>query len=153
PVTTDGDTYAFQVAPYGTRTRFGARLKDALRDAPVMKHSVSLLLQSEDAPQLTNRIDLDPRVRDVFGMPVPRVTYRNHAYELQARLFYAPLMRQLVENTGARAFIAPCGPVLGDPPTSAHIMGTLRMGVDPRTSVVDPHGRFWDVDNLYAADG
>jgi len=153
PVTTDGDTYAFQLAPYGTRTRFGARLKDALRDAPIMKHSVSLLLQSEDAPQMTNRIDLDPRVRDVFGMPVPRVTYRNHAYELQARVFYAPIMQKLIENTGARAFIAPCGPFLGDPPTSAHIMGTLRMGVDPRTSVVDPQGRFWDVDNLYAADG
>ena len=32
-------------------------------------------------------------------------------------------------------------------------MGTLRMGTDPRTSVVNPQGRFWDVDNLYAADG
>jgi len=71
----------------------------------------------------------------------------------EARLFYIPYMLQLLENTGARSFLSPCGPLLGDPPSSAHLMGTLRMGTDRRTSVVDPHGRFWDVDNLYAADG
>ena len=152
PITVDGSVYAMQLAPL-TGTRFGRGLKDALRDAPIMKHVVSLTLQSEDAPQPTNLIDLDPRVRDVFGLPVPRVTYRNHAYEQQTRLFYIPLMRQLIENTGGRAFVAPCAAALGTPPTSAHIMGTLRMGTDPRSSVVDPHGRFWDVDNLYAADG
>jgi choline dehydrogenase-like flavoprotein len=32
-------------------------------------------------------------------------------------------------------------------------MGTLRMGPDSATSVVDPQGRFHDVDNLYACDG
>ena len=32
-------------------------------------------------------------------------------------------------------------------------MGTLRMGNDPATSVVDADGRFHDVDNLYACDG
>ena len=32
-------------------------------------------------------------------------------------------------------------------------MGTLRMGADPATSVVDPEGRFHDVDNLWACDG
>jgi choline dehydrogenase-like flavoprotein len=32
-------------------------------------------------------------------------------------------------------------------------MGTLRMGADPTASVVNPDGRFHDVDNLYACDG
>jgi choline dehydrogenase-like flavoprotein len=38
-------------------------------------------------------------------------------------------------------------------PTSRHVMGTLRMGADPRTSVVDAFGKFHDLDNLYSADG
>ena len=152
PITTDGNVYAIQLGALAG-TRFGATLKSALRDGPIMRHTVSLLLQSEDAPQPTNRVDLDPRIRDVFDMPVPRVTYKNHAYEQQVRLFYIPYMLQLLENTGARSFLSPCGPLLGDPPSSAHLMGTLRMGPDRRTSVVDPQGRFWDVDNLYAADG
>jgi choline dehydrogenase-like flavoprotein len=32
-------------------------------------------------------------------------------------------------------------------------MGTLRMGADPATSVLNGAGRFNDVDNLFAADG
>ena len=32
-------------------------------------------------------------------------------------------------------------------------MGTLRMGNDGATSVVDAGGRFHDLDNLYACDG
>jgi len=38
-------------------------------------------------------------------------------------------------------------------PGSRHLLGGLRMGGDPATSVTDQRGRFHDVDNLYAADG
>ena len=35
---------------------------------------------------------------------------------------------------------------------SRHIMGTCRMGDDPRTSVVDPWQRFHDVENMVCTD-
>jgi choline dehydrogenase-like flavoprotein len=34
-----------------------------------------------------------------------------------------------------------------------HEVGTARMGSDPKTSVVDPFGRAWDVPGLYLMDG
>jgi len=37
-------------------------------------------MQAEDAPQLENRVELDDNVVDVFGLPVPRITYHNHAF-------------------------------------------------------------------------
>jgi len=37
-------------------------------------------------------------------------------------------------------------------PASYHIMGTCRMGTDAATSVVDPEGHLWDVDNVLVAD-
>ena len=37
--------------------------------------------------------------------------------------------------------------------SSQHPLGTCRMGVDARTSVVDPAGRVWDTDNVWVADG
>src|SRR5262249_7830166 len=98
--------------------------------------------------------DLDPGVRDVFGLPVPRVTYANHSFERGARGFYIPFMKQVVQNAGVEtAFAAPSAVFSGDPPSSRHVLGTLRMGQDPSRSVVNPAGRFHDVDNLYACDG
>jgi choline dehydrogenase-like flavoprotein len=35
---------------------------------------------------------------------------------------------------------------------TVHAMGTCRMGVDKRSSVVDPHGESWDVPGLFVAD-
>ena len=37
-------------------------------------------------------------------------------------------------------------------PASKHVMGTTRMGTDPRTSVVSPEQRLWDVDNVLVCD-
>ena len=39
------------------------------------------------------------------------------------------------------------------PYTSAHQMGTARMGADPSTSVCDPNGESWDVSGLVVCDG
>lgn len=152
PITEDGMVFAFQLPASGAR--FGRRLKNAMRDAALSQHLIAMIMQAEDAPQPANRVDLDPAVQDVFGVPVARVTYRPHAFELEARRFYAPVMRTVLENAGCRrTFTAPCETLLGDPPTSRHVLGTLRMGSDPAASVVDPSARFHDVDNLWACDG
>lgn len=153
PITEDGLVFTQQL-PAAFGRRFGQGLKNALRDTALSQHLVGLIMQGEDAPQLSNRVDLDPQLRDVVGLPAPRITYANHAYEKSARLFYVPFMKQVLENAGATGvFLAPADNLFGDPPTSRHILGTLRMGADASRSVVDPQGRFHDVDNLYACDG
>lgn len=152
-INNDADVYTRQL-PRGFGQRFGLGLKNALRDGALGQHLLSLSMVGEDAPQLTNRVDLDPSVRDVFGRPVARVTYRNHAFELAVRRFYVPHMRRVLENAGLeRIFTQPCDAFFGDPPLSRHLMGTLRMGTDPATSVVDAGGRFHGVENLWACDG
>ena len=45
------------------------------------------------------------------------------------------------------------GDALAGEAATAHIMGTARMGNDPRTSVTDAYGRLHDVENVYVADG
>jgi choline dehydrogenase-like flavoprotein len=147
PITEDGFIYALDLRV----PRFGLALKRALAERPVGNHFFSVVMQAEDAPQRTNRVDLDPAVKDLFGLPVPRVTYAGHAYERSARDFYVPILRRIVENAGApQAFVTPCD---AGPPRSRHVMGTLRMGSSPGSSVTRADGRFWDVDNLYACDG
>jgi choline dehydrogenase-like flavoprotein len=130
----------------------GLSLKDLLVESPFQAHIGVLAMMGEDAPQPTNRIDLDPTVRDVYGLPVPRVTYRNHDFELSMAAFYQPRMLAILEAAGAEyGLIQPYNSSV--PSTSRHIMGGLRMGSDPRESVCDPYGKFHDIENLYCTDG
>jgi choline dehydrogenase-like flavoprotein len=128
----------------------GDAFASLMKDSPFRDRILALTMQAEDAPQLTNYVDLDPALRDVYGLPAPRVTYKNHAMELASRDFYGPKMVDMLGLAGAQfAFIAP----MDVPPASRHIMGTMRMGGDPSSSVCDAFGKLHDLDNLYCADG
>ena len=130
----------------------GVSFKQLLVESPFHAHIAVMIMHGEDAPQPTNRVDLDPTVHDVFGLRVPRLTYQNHAFELDASTFYKPMMLDVFEAAGsAYGFFQPFDPTVA--PTSRHVMGGLRMGDDPTESVCDRWGKFHDVDNLYCADG
>jgi choline dehydrogenase-like flavoprotein len=130
----------------------GLSFKQLLVESPFHAHIAVMIMQGEDAPQWTNRVDLDPNVRDVFGLRVPRLTYKNHAFELNAAEFYKPKMLEILKKAGAAyGFFNPFDPAV--PPVSRHILGGLRMGTDSTASVCDAFGKFHDLDNLYCADG
>ena len=79
PISEDGAVYAIQLPAFrGFRARMGLPLKNALRDGALGQHLFGLTMQAEDAPQRTNLVDLDPTYRDVYGLPVPRITYKPH---------------------------------------------------------------------------
>jgi choline dehydrogenase-like flavoprotein len=128
----------------------GKLFKSLMRQSPARDRVMLLVIQAEDAPQSTNRVDLDPDYVDLDGLPVPRCTYSNHAFEVQNGQFYEPKLLDILMMSGAKyAAIAP----RDDLPASQHIMGTLRFGSDAKTSVCDPNGKFWDVGNLWTSDG
>lgn len=126
----------------------GSLLKAFMRQSPGRDRVLAIAMQAEDAPQVTNRVDLDPAVVDIDGLPVPRITYANSQFELSASAFYGPKILEFMGASGCKYA------ALGPPsmPASDHIMGTLRMGPDSATSVTDPTGRFHDIGNLFNTD-
>jgi choline dehydrogenase-like flavoprotein len=121
-------------------------------------------VQGEDLPQAANRVDLDPSVVDAWGLPAGRVTYAPHAHELAASGYAAPLHEAVMRDAGAEVAFSATSPPQGDldlhatasplgvAPASRHVMGTARMGNDPRTSVVSADQRLWGVENLLVCD-
>jgi choline dehydrogenase-like flavoprotein len=141
----------------------GKALKAALRDVALREHVASLTMIGEDLPQAGNRVDLDPEIRDFHGVPVPRVSYSPHRFERAAATLANERLGEMVNATGRAWPASPADP--GDSPRpggahegqgpfgSAHLLGTARMGDDPRTSVTDAFGRLHEVPNVVVADG
>lgn len=135
------------------RVPWGSGHKEAMRQSQMRDHLWGFCMQGEDLPQVGNRVDLDPVVRDVRGFPAMRVTYRPHRHEKVASAYYGPKMEECLRTAGAlwaHTYVAP-GP-LDAIPISRHVAGTARMGTDPTTSVCDRWGRMHDVPNVVVAD-
>jgi choline dehydrogenase-like flavoprotein len=103
-------------------------------------------------PVATNRVDLDPEVKDAWGLPVSRITSTDHPLDVKLKQFFADRARELLEAAGPLKISDPqvVRPNAGG---GEHLLGTCRMGNDPRTSVIDADHRAHDVPNLFLVDG
>jgi choline dehydrogenase-like flavoprotein len=101
-------------------------------------------LLGEILPDERNYVGLS-NVKDRFGIPVAYVHF--NLFENDRKLIHAGVARcrAVLEAAGAREthYVN----------RYAHLVGTCRMGDDPKTSVVDQFCRSWDVPNLYVCDG
>jgi choline dehydrogenase-like flavoprotein len=113
------------------------------RRMDVITHSTSL-------PVPTNAIDLDPKLKDEWGLPALRLTYRDHPDDLKMVGF---LQKRALELLAAADAIDSVEFPVGEQQGGVHLLGTCRMGDDPRTSVIDRNHRTHDVKNLFLADG
>jgi choline dehydrogenase-like flavoprotein len=102
----------------------------------------------EDLPHESNMVSLDPELADGNGIPAPRITYEIDGDARANLAFQLDRAREAHEAAGARETRVTDWSQWG-----WHLLGTARMGDDPRTSVVDRWGRAHDVGNLYVLDG
>ncbi len=140
---------------------WGQTHKDLMRASPMRDHLWGFTMQGEDLAQATNRVDLDPTVRDVRGFPVARVTYKPHRHEWAASAHHGPTLVRVLEEMGATWTMSVTTPAeqgragrhhISPVPESRHVMGTTRMGRDRATSVVDDYGRLHALPNVVVAD-
>jgi gluconate 2-dehydrogenase alpha chain len=108
----------------------------------------AMVAQTENLPYPDQTIDLDPHIRDAWGLPAPRVTYDWRRPNERARVEFVQSKLEEIGRAmgGPHVWRAPVSPA-GAP--GAHHEGGTRMGSDPKDSVVNKYGQTWDHPNLF----
>ncbi len=139
--------FAMGCLPPGT-PRWGKDFKAALahdftRTMEVSTHGTSLPLES-------NSFSLDPELKDAWGLPALRMTYKDHPDDLKFTNWLIERAREVHEAAGAqKKWSYPAR----EQQFGVHLLGTCRMGNDPKTSVINADHRTHDVKNLFLCDG
>lgn len=128
--------------------RWGAGYKRLLKET--YTHTLGALSHTTSLPLETNNISLDPDVKDAWGLPAARVTYKDHPDDLRMMKFLQDRSVELLEAAGAsKVWTRP----VKEQTFGFHLLGTCRMGNDPKDSVVNKYHRAHDVSNLFICDG
>ncbi len=128
--------------------RWGAAHKEFVRSA--YKRTISVMGPVQEMPLYDARVQVDPKIKDRWGIPVARLSGRKHPHTLEIAHFLAGKAEGWLREAGAvNIWRRVPGQGLSG---GQHQAGTCRMGDDRKTSVVDRDCRIHDVDNVYVVD-
>jgi choline dehydrogenase-like flavoprotein len=126
---------------------FGSAFKKEVRRSYTSNFYLASIC--ETVPRKDNYVQLDPEVKDVYGLPVPRIHF---TWGVNESAMHRAMFEAADEIAhAARATVASKTP--GPPGWSLHNVGTARMGKDPKTSVLNGFCQAHEVPNLFVVDG
>ena len=114
--------------------------------------TMTLLSHTTSLAQEKNTVSLDPDLKDAWGLPAVRITSCYHPDDVATMKWLLAKQIEILEAAGALKTWSQPFDVVDNMP-SRHLMGTCRMGNDPRSCVVNPFSRTHDVSNLFLVDG
>ncbi len=146
--------YTFSGIEWVTGGSFGPRLKEDAR-----RYYGSFMYfdgRGEMIPNEDSYCEIDPDVKDRWGIPVLRFRWKWSEHETRQAAHMQLSFGQVIEAMGGRVkgeikangadAIAPGGSII-------HEVGGAIMGKDAGSSVTNRWGQAWDVPNLFVTDG
>lgn len=127
---------------------WGRAHKDFMRQN--YRRNIMVQGPTQDMPTWDGRVQLDPVVKDYWGLPVLRISGDKHDHTIEIANRQAERAEAWLKEAGAVSTYqrkAGRGVTHGQ-----HQSGTCRMGSDPKTSVVDATCRVHDVPNVFVVD-
>jgi choline dehydrogenase-like flavoprotein len=128
---------------------FGASYKKTVRD-----HAGAFIEMGgfgEVLARYENYVDIDPEVKDKWGIPSLRFHYKFGDNEKKMAADMADAAREMFEQAGIE--VVDVNREVLTEGWSIHELGTARMGADPKTSVLNQFQQSHDVKNLLVVDG
>ena len=133
---------------------YGVKLKEDARR--YYGSVISFAGRGEMIPNEHSYCEIDPYVKDKWGIPVLRFHWKWSEHETRQAAHMQKTFAELIESIGGRVrtppeadganAIQPGGSII-------HEVGGALMGDDPQRSVLNKWCQAWDVKNLFLADG
>jgi choline dehydrogenase-like flavoprotein len=129
--------------------QIGGDFKDALCEPGPWRMGITGF--GEMLPYHENRVTMDPKVKDKWGLPVLSIDCEIKDNEKKMRKDMMDDAAEMLTAAGlknVKTFDNNYEPGMG-----IHEMGTARMGRDPKTSVLNEWNQVWDAKNVFVTDG
>lgn len=107
---------------------------------------------TQEMPMFDCRVQVDPKVKDDWGIPVARLSGQSHPHTCEIATAMASKAEMWLKEAGAETIWLHGAPARPGLSAGGHQAGTCRMGNDPKTSVVNRYCQVHDVDNLFVTD-
>jgi choline dehydrogenase-like flavoprotein len=132
------------------RPGFGPEFKKFVRENP---NEVAFWLGAwcEMLPRKENRVTIDPKKVDAWGVPVVHIDCSFGDNELAMAKDALETIREMVDSAGFQTLYTNDNPA--PPGFCIHEVGTARMGADPKTSFLNKWNQSWEVKNVFVTDG
>jgi choline dehydrogenase-like flavoprotein len=137
-----------------TRGSYGRRFKEDVR-----RYYGSFVYFSGRGEMIPNEdcyCEIDPQVRDRWGIPVLRFHWKWSAQETRQAAHMQTTFAAIIEAMGGRvkgAAITEGEKAIATGGSIIHEVGGAIMGANARSSVTNRWGQAWDVKNLFITDG
>lgn len=126
---------------------FGEAYKKALREP---RASIEITGFGEVLPRWDNFVELDPNVKDFYGIPVLKIHMSDGVNERAMIRDMGDSAGEMLEAAGAKNIRTYAHP--SAPRWALHEAGIARMGADPKKSVLNQFQQTHDVKNLFVMD-
>ena len=126
----------------------GAEYKKAVK---LGRYAVSLGGFGECLARWDNFCEIDPNLKDAWGIPALRISMVFGDNEAALMRDAAVSAAEMLEAAGAKNIHVQTS--FGMPGMAVHEVGTARMGTDPKKSVLDAFNAAHEVKNLLVTDG
>ena len=127
----------------------GGDFKDALCEPGGWTMGITAF--GETLPYHDNKVTLDKTKKDKWGLNILSIDAEIKQNEINMRKDMMADGQEMLEMAGLKDVKTfDTGYTLG---MGIHEMGTARMGLDPKTSVLNKYNQVWDATNVYVTDG
>jgi choline dehydrogenase-like flavoprotein len=127
---------------------FGEDYKAAVRDG---RSSIRIGGFGECLARWENYVEVDPNVKDAFGIPALRIHMTYGENELAMVQDMADSAAEMLEAAGAKNVRSHARP--SQPGWAIHEVGIARMGNDPKKSALNQFQQTHDIKNVFVCDG